>query len=186
MKQQFALLDDTLIDGVFQPLADRLAERSKLGTLQLARLFLDAAAVALILSQAAHVPGAAAFDEYSPYLYPLLVLVPGLAAMSIIRNEFRRTEKKSGAHRNMAANPLRPGMHWHRIVCFFWLMVLLLQTTETGLKWEGIGLLGVGLFSTLAVYFAACFARPAKPRAATNWAQLYKKGAVLFARRTIR
>ena len=185
MRQQFALLDDTLIDGVFQPLADRLAERWRIGTLRLARLFMDAAAIALILSQAAHVPGAAAFDNSSPYLYPLLVLGPGLAAMSILRNEFRRTEKKNSAHQNRAANPLRLGMHWHRIVCFFWLMVLLLQTTETGLKWEGVALLAVGLFATLAVYFAACFARPAKPRAATNWGQLYK-GAVLFARRTIR
>ena len=185
MKQQFTLLDDTLIDGVFQPLADRLAERGKVGTLRLARLFMDAAAIALILSQAAHVPGAAAFDNSAPYLYPLLVLGPGLAAMSIMRNEFRRTEKKNGVHQNRAANPLRLGMHWHRIVCFFWSMVLLLQTTESGLKWEGLGLLATGVFATLAVYFAACFARPAKPRAATNWAELYK-GAVLFARRTIR
>ena len=54
MKEQFALLDDTLIDRFFQPLADLLAERWRLGSFRLARLFLDAAAVALILSQAAH------------------------------------------------------------------------------------------------------------------------------------
>src|SRR4051794_8874345 len=135
MRQQFALLDDTLIDAVFQPWADRLAERWKLGTFRLARLFLDIAAVALILSQAAHVPGTAAYDDSLPYLYPMLVLGPGLAAMSILRNEFRRTEKKA-TRKGHTANPLRLGMHWHRIVCFFWLMVLLLQTADAGLRWE--------------------------------------------------
>jgi hypothetical protein len=42
----------------------------------MARLFLDAAAVALILSQAAHQPGTDAFGLSLPYLYPILVLVP--------------------------------------------------------------------------------------------------------------
>jgi hypothetical protein len=37
----------------------------------------------------------------------------------------------------------------------------------------------------MAVYFAACFARPPKPRSATSWLQRYK-AAILFARRTIR
>lgn len=185
MKQQFALLDDALIDGVFQPWADRIAEHWRLSSFQLARLFLDVAAVALILSQAAHVPGSAVLDHSVPYLYSGLVLVPGLTAMTILRTEFRRTESKSRTHRSAAANPLRLGMHWHRIVCFFWLMVLLLQISETPPRPEGAALLAVGLFATLAVYFAACFARPPKPRAAANWRQLPKR-AVLFARRTIR
>jgi hypothetical protein len=185
MKEQFALLDDTLIDRVFQPWAERISERWTLGSFRLARFFLDAAAIALILSQAAHAPGTDAFGPSLPYVYPLLVLGPGLAALSILRNEFRRTEKKSSDHRSAAANPLRLGMHWHRLVCFFWFMVLLLQTSETGLKWEGLALLAVGLFATLAVYFAACFARPVKPRVAGSWLRLPKR-AVLFARRTIR
>src|SRR4051812_17867375 len=103
MKQQFVLLDDTLIDAVFQPWADRLSERWKFGTFRLARLFLDIAAVALILSQAAHVPGTGAFGDSLPYLYSVLVLGPGLAAMSILRNEFRRTEK--GTRKSTTANP---------------------------------------------------------------------------------
>ena len=173
MKQQFALLDDALIDGLFQPWADRIAERWKLSSFQLARLFLDVAAVALILSQAAHAPGTAALDQSVPYLYSVLVLVPGLAAMTILRSEFRRTENNTGTHRSPAANPLRIGMHWHRIVCFFWLMVLVLQMSQTPPRLEGAALLGVGLFATLAVYFAACFSR-------------LPKRAVLFARRTIR
>jgi hypothetical protein len=185
MKQQFALLDDTLIDGLFQPWADRIAERWRLNSFQLARLFLDVAAVSLILSQAAHVPGTAALDHSLPYLYSVLVLVPGLAAMTILRTEFRRTESKAGTYRSAAANPLRLGMHWHRIVCFFWLLVLLLQISETPPRLEGAALLAVGLFGTLSVYFAACFARPPKPRAVASWLQLPKR-AVLFARRTIR
>jgi hypothetical protein len=185
MKQQFALLDDALIDGFFQPWADRIAERWRLSSFQLARTFLDIAAVALILSQAAHAPGSAALDQSVPYLYSVLVLVPGLAAMTILRTEFRRTENKTGAHRSPAANPLRLGMHWHRIVCFFWLMVLLLQVSETPPRLEGAALLAVGLFGTLSVYFAACFSRPPKPRVAARWLQLPKR-AVLFARRTIR
>ena len=185
MKQQFALLDDTLIDGLFQPWAERIAERWRLSSFQLARLFLDIAAVALILSQAAHVPGSAALDASRPYLYSVVVLVPGLAAMTILRSEFRRTEMKGGAHKTSVANPLRFGMHWHRLVCFFWLLVLLLQTSEGQPKLEGAALLAVGLFATLAVYFAACFARPPKPRTAASWLQIPKR-ALLFARRTIR
>src|SRR5215467_11751131 len=127
MKQEFALLDDTLIDGVFQPCAERIAERWRFSSFTLARLFLDIAAVALILSQAAHVPGSAALDATWPYLYSVVVLVPGLAAMTILRTEFRRTENKNTAHKTSAANPLRLGMHWHRIVCFFWLLVLFIQ-----------------------------------------------------------
>jgi hypothetical protein len=185
MKEQFALLDDTLIDRFFQPVADRMAERWRLGSFRLARMFLDTAAVALILSQAAHEPGTDAFGLSLPYLYPVLVLVPGLAAMSILRTEFRRTEMKSSTHKTSAANPLRLGMHWHRIVCFFWFMVLLLQTSETHPRLEGAALLVVGLFATLAVYFAACFAQPLKPRAGASWLQLPRR-ALLFARRTIR
>ena len=185
MNEQFALLDDMLIDGLFQPIADRMAERFRLSTFQLARMFLDIAAVALILSQAAHVPGIAAAETFLPYLYPVLVLVPGLAAMTILRGEIHRTEEKHSGVLTLGANPLRPGMHWHRIVCFFWLLVMLLQTSETPPRWEGGALLAVGMFSTLAVYFAACFARPFKPKKAEG--QLVRaKAAVLFDRRTIR
>jgi hypothetical protein len=76
-------------------------------------------------------------------------------------------------------------MHWHRVVCFFWLLVLLLQTSETTPRLEGAALLAVGLFATLSVYFAACFARPRKPRTMGSWLQRSKR-ALLFARRTIR
>lgn len=183
MKEQIGLLDDALIDRLFQPWADRIAERWRFGPFRLARMFLDAAAVALILSQVAHIPGTTAFGDSLPYLYPILVLVPGLAAMSILRGEFRKTEL--GAGNRPVANPLRPGMHWHRIVCFFWLMVLLLESAETPPRLEGGALLAVGLFATLAVYFAACFARPVKPQEAKGWQGL-RKGALLFARRTIR
>jgi hypothetical protein len=185
MKEQFILLDEALIDGLFQPLADRITERWTFGPFRLARIFLDAAAVALILSQLDHIPGTAAFRDSLPYFYPLLVLVPGLGGMSILRNEFRRTEMRGGTHKSAAANPLRANMHLHRALCVCWVMVLMVQTSATSSRLEGVALLAVGLFTTMAVYFAACFARPAKPRAARNWGQLYK-GAVLFARRTIR
>jgi hypothetical protein len=105
--------------------------------------------------------------------------------MSILRTEFRRTETKNSTHKASAPIRLRLGMHWHRILCFFWFMVLLLQTSETHPRLEGAALLAVGLFATLAVYFAACFARPVKPRDAASWLQLPKR-ALLFARRTIR
>jgi hypothetical protein len=150
MQARFARIDDALIERVFQPLADSAAYRTGLDRLRLATLFLDAASIAWILSQAGALTRAVAQWDASDGFLRILLLLLGLAALTSLRTAFHRVRVINGS------NPLRVTMLPHRGVVLA-LLAARLMTLGGFADMADLAMLG---FAASALYLGACATRP--------------------------
>jgi hypothetical protein len=150
MQASFAHIDDALIERVFQPLADSAASRTGLDRLRLAALFLDAASIAWILSQAGVLTQAVTQWNVGDGFLRILLLLLGLAALTSLRTAFQRVRVRNGA------NPLRVTMLPHRGVA---LALLAARLIALG-GFAGVADLAMLGCATCALYLGACATRP--------------------------
>lgn len=160
MREGFARVDDALIDRLFQPLADWMNQRLALGPGRAARGAIDLASLAWIIAQLADAADAVQRHDIRACLFLGCAVVLGLWAFSILRGVFRRADGGAGAPATAQANPLRPGMQVHRVVCLAWMLALIVKTIATPSANGSLALLAVGVFATAAVYIGACTNNP--------------------------
>jgi hypothetical protein len=150
MQHTFVRLDDALIERLFQPLADILSLRMALDRLRVAGLFLDAASIAWILSQAGSLTSAVTQWQAGTASLRAVLLLLGLVALISLRVAFRRVGTRSGA------NPLRRVMLPHR-----GMVVALLVARLVGLTgFAGAADLVMLGCAACALYLGACVSRP--------------------------
>lgn len=151
MRQVFAAFDDALIERVFQPLSNLLADTLGLNRFRMASVCVELSAIAWVLSQAPDLSAAVLGWEAGSALLHVALLLLGLTALLSLRRLFRRVPSRR-------ANPLRSAMQPHRAV-----VLLLLLTRLVGLQAIGIAdaadLVMLGLV-TFALYLGACAEPP--------------------------
>ena len=176
MTENFARLDDALIDRLFQPLADWMDRHIALGTNRAARTAIDLATLAWMAAQAGAAANAVGSHDLRSCLIPGVLMVAGLWAFTILRNVFQRTDGEAKARVRAQANPLRPAMQLHRAACLFWMFALAVKTIAAPAG--SLALLAVGVFATAAVYIGACTNHPPKWREAdqTAWNPAFAGG----------
>jgi hypothetical protein len=161
MQDGLVRLDGALIDGVCQPLVDRLYNHLASDCFRLARICTDLSALAWILSQAPGASEAAKTGNLDLGMFQFALIVLGLGAIMVLRALFER----AGNGRNGGLpNPFRAGMFTHRLVCLVWLAGLLVKTGMTPIGFGSLTLLAVGGFATAALYLGSCSNRPPKTR----------------------
>ncbi len=165
MTERFTLLDDALIDRLFQPLADWMDRHLALGTNRAARIGIDLACLAWICAQAGAAADALAGHDVPSCFARAVLVVVGLWAFTILRNVFQRPDRDARARIRAQANPLRPGMQLHRAACLFWMIGLAVKSIMAPSGFGSLALLAVGVFATAAVYIGACTNHPPKWRA---------------------
>jgi hypothetical protein len=157
VKETFHQLDDGLIDRVFQPGADWIAEHLPFDCYAIARLCTDLSAFAWVLSQATGLIAAIQSGHPAPAAFRACLLLLGLGSIMVLRTLFQRSGRVGGGH---CANPLRGGMHVHRFLCLLWLTGLFFKVATSAAELENWAALAVGVCGTAAVYFASCSDRP--------------------------
>ena len=160
MGKDFAWLDDTLIDRLFQPLADWMNHHMAFGPSRAARTAIDLASLSWILAQLGDMSNAVQQHDARTCVFLGLAVVLGLFAFTILRNVFQRADSGSGSDGQAQANPLRPGMQVHRVVCLVWMIGLAAKTIMEPADFTALALLAVGVFGTAAVYIGACSNTP--------------------------
>jgi hypothetical protein len=121
MQLNFIPLDDTLIERVFQPVADALSDRFGLDRRRAACICIDVASVGWILSQARALSDAVMGWQAGTSVLRMAVLLLGLAALTGLRGLFHRLTGEA------KANPLRPAMRPHRAVVLLMLVARLVD-----------------------------------------------------------
>ena len=155
MTKHFTRFDDVLIDRLFQPLADWMDRQWALGPQGAARWCLDLASLAWICAEADALAASVAGHDVRIAAARGLLVVLGLWALTILRGVFRKAD--GGQARPAAqANPLRPGMQLHRVICLVWMAGLAVKAFAAPTGLESFALLGVSVFATAAVYLGAC------------------------------
>jgi len=153
MRRTFAQVDDSLIERVFQPLADTLADRLGMDRFAAACVCVDIASVGCIVSQARSLAaGLLSWDAGGPWLRVALLLM-GLVALASLRTLFKRVGAGGGGN-----SPLRLSMQPHRAV-----VLLMLLSRVAGIGDAGAGELADAvmlIFAAVALYLGACAARP--------------------------
>jgi hypothetical protein len=156
MQTGFSRIDDTLIERVFQPLADLTTDRIGLDRLTIVRLCLDAASVACILAQAGALTQAVTQWEPGEAFGRAGLLLLELVALSSLRMAFGRVGGSRGT------NSLRVTMLPHRCVVLALLVGRLLAPTG----FAGMADLAMLGFAACALYLGACVTRrPLRRRA---------------------
>ena len=158
MRDQLLKLDARLVDGWFQPCADWISERVALDCHGVARLCIDLAALAWVLSQAPGMIAAVQAGFTAPAMTRMSLLFVVLAAIMVLRTVFQRPGGTGGA------NPLRGGLLLHRLLLLAWaggMVVRLMGTLTATQSWE---LLAFAICGTAGAYFASCSTRPPQRR----------------------
>ena len=162
MKTSFLRADDALIDRVFQPSVDWIADHTAFDGFTVARICIDLTALAWLVSQYSHIAETAASGNLGFDVPQFAITVVGLGAISVLRPLFQRTDRGGSGRRNVSSNPLRVGMYVHRAVGLLWLIGLVAKTMASPPGLASFALLGVGIFATTAMYFGACSNHPTK------------------------
>lgn len=157
MRHFLALLDDALIERVFQPISNALSDHLGVDRRRIAALCIELAAVAWSLSQAPALSAAVLGWQAMPAAGHLVLLLLGLTALLSLRRLFRRIEAG-------AANPLRLAMQPHRAVLLLLLAARLLAFNGLDLA-DIADLIMLGL-AGFALYLGACSSRPPMRRVA--------------------
>lgn len=177
MQERIARLDDALIDGVCQPIVDRLATDLSVDCFRLARLCNDAAALAWILSQAGRVSDAFATGNAALAVAQGALIIVGLAALTTLRRMF---DGKQGPRSSsgVRGNPLRAAMFLHRLGCLLWFGAQMLGTIARPVAFAEILVVGMSLLTTASVYVGACSTPPPERRSRTSRAWSWRPAAI--------
>ncbi|HEX3573607.1 MAG TPA: hypothetical protein VHU42_03310 [Rhodopila sp.] len=151
MRTCFALLDDWLIERVFQPISDVITDRIGFSRTTAACFCVDFASTAWIVSRARGLTGEVTAWDAGAAVRDMSILLLGLIALVSLRMLFRRTERRQ-------ANPLRLSMQPHRGVVLMMLTVRLVEMHAPGLV--DAADLAMLLFAGSALYLGACVERP--------------------------
>jgi hypothetical protein len=151
MRTSFALLDDWLIERVFQPVSDVITHRVGFGRITAACFCIDFASAAWIVSRSGELTGEVTAWEGGAAVRDMSILLLGLVALVSLRMLFRRTVRKQ-------ANPLRRSMLPHRGIVLMMLAVRLIEMRAPGLA--DAADLAMLLFAGSALYLGACVERP--------------------------
>ncbi|MBN8872972.1 MAG: hypothetical protein J0H67_09080 [Rhodospirillales bacterium] len=161
----FGLVDDALIERVFQPLVERLAAVG-VSRNRAALMCTDLAAGAWLLAQAPRLSTDLAGRDLGGVGLHLVLLLLGITALLSLRRLFQRV----GGER---ANPLRLAMRPHRAVALLLLVARLPELAGRGLGaeargngWADLADLAMLVLAVLALYLGACAHRPPARRAA--------------------
>jgi hypothetical protein len=156
MRLRFSALDDALIERVFQPVSNAMADHVGLERRRAACLCADAASVGWILSQARCLSDSVLGWDAASAVPRLLLLMLGLVALVGLRNVFLRASPGD-------ANPLRLTMRPHRAVVLLMLVARMTQPNAAGLAdFADMAMLG---FAAAGLYLGACATRPPLRRA---------------------
>ncbi len=153
MRRWFTPLDDKIIQSVFQPLTDMMADRFGLDRPRLACFCLDLSILGWLLARLPAMSDAVTAWNPMSAVPKLVMLVLGVVALLALRTVFRRFGGKPGA------NPLRLSMRPHRAII---LLLLVSRPLQFGLADMGdVADLGMLLFAALGLYLGACSQPPA-------------------------
>lgn len=159
MRKTFASIDDTLIERLFQPVTDLLANRLGLGRANAACVCIDAASLSWIVSRARGLSDDAASSHVATSLFDVSILLLGLVALLSLRTLFRRTGTGQ-------ANPLRQVMRPHRAIVLLMLAARLVQLQAPGLA--DLADMAMLVCAASALYLGAC-GQPPRLRHAAAW-----------------
>jgi hypothetical protein len=152
MSKTFAVLDDVLIERVFQPLSDLIWYRLGISKSAPACVCIDVASLAWIVSRARGLSDAVIGWNAGAAFLDLALLMLGLAALISLRALFRRAVTRK------MANPLRQAMLPHRAVVLLMLASRLTQSPTFGLT--DTADLAMLVSAASALYLGACVERP--------------------------
>jgi hypothetical protein len=152
MSLNFVLLDDILIERIFQPVSDTISDRIHLSRGRAACFCIDVASACWILSQASVLSSAVLGSEAAMSFLRMALLLLGLTAMTGLRAVFERLSESA------KANPLRLVMRPYRAAVLLMLVAHLME-------WDGVTIsniaeLGMLGFAIVALYLGSCAARP--------------------------
>ncbi len=155
MRVTFASFDEFLIERMFQPACNLLAERLGIARASAAGFCIDIASLGWII---ARVPPLSkevmTWDAMAATLH-LAILLFGLAALTGLRAVFRR---QAGRQAGRQANPLRQTMRPHRAILLVMLIARLAQFQAPGIaEFADMAML---LAAIAALYLGACAERP--------------------------
>jgi hypothetical protein len=152
MRKGFAKFDGFLIERIFQPLCNLLADRFGVARFVAAGFCLDLSSLGWIVSRA---PGLAqdvqAWDA-TPATLHLILLLLGLTALTGLRSIFRR---QAGQRK---ANPLREAMRPHRGILLLLFIAQMTHIEPVGISQAADGVMLVA--ALLGLYLGACAGRP--------------------------
>jgi hypothetical protein len=160
MRKTFAPLDDLLIERLFQPGSDLIADWIGFGRTTAACFCVDIASLAWIVSRARGLSDAVAAWDASTSFIDLSLLLLGLVALISLRTLFRRAGRKQ-------ANPLRLVMRPHRAIVLLMLVTRLVQLHAPGLA-DAADVVML-ICAAAALYLGACAERPPIRRNWTSW-----------------
>ena len=143
-------LDDTLIDGIFQPWVDWTAAYLPADCFAQARVCTSLSAVAWILSQAGSVTATAQSGLVGLQVVQATVLLLGLAAIMVLHTLFQRADSGAGPDR---ANPLRITMYGHRMIILSGFVV---GVVKLAMGSGSLAVLAVAFFAMAATFIGAC------------------------------
>ena len=163
MRTTFAMLDDALIERLFQPAADLITKQTGFTSTIAACLFSDASSLSWIVSRGLGLPDAIVSIDLGVACLDLVLLMLGLVAMICLRMLFQRM---AAGH----ANPLRVAMQPHRAIVLLMLVARLVQIRFADVA--DAADVSMLICTTTALYLGACMERPVLRRAAVSIAPI--------------
>lgn len=152
MRVTFASFDELLIERVFQPACNVLADRFGITRRGAAGFCLDIACLGWIIARVPPLSQEVMAWKAMAATFDLVILLLGLTALTGLRTVFRRRADVR------QANPLRQTMRPHRAVLLLMFLARLGQLQEPGLtEYADIAML---LAAIAALYLGACAGRP--------------------------
>jgi hypothetical protein len=157
MRVTFTSFDEFLIERVFQPGCNLLAQRFGVARSSAAGFCVDVASLGWIVARVPPLSKEVVNWDVVPATLHLMILLVGLTALTGLRTLFRR---QAGQRR---ANPLRQTMRPHRAILLVMLLARLLQFQAPGLTEFADAAMLVAAIA--ALYLGACAERPPVHRA---------------------
>jgi hypothetical protein len=152
MRKAFVEFDGFLIERIFQPLCNFLADRFGIARFIAAGLCLDLSSLGWIVSRAPGLERDVQAWDATPAAADLILLLLGLAALTGLRTVFRR---QAGQQK---ANPLREVMRPHRGILLLLFAARMSQIEPAGISQAADGVMLVA--ALLGLYLGACAERP--------------------------
>ena len=151
MRNVLARTDDYLIDCVFQPVVDSIADLQSLTCFQMARVCTSISAIAWIWSQQADLVTAARSGWVGLQIFQAVIFLLGLGAIMVLHTLFQKVGSLGLGQGRV--NPLRMAMFIQRLII---LLGLAGSCAKAALGVGSPALLTVTLSASAALYFGAC------------------------------